>query len=81
VLLSLLRASFIDLNDNVFRLAAGGVRGGYETNYTAGLNWYWNSYLRFMFNYLRADVRRITATNFNAGGGADIYTLRVQQEW
>jgi phosphate-selective porin OprO/OprP len=44
-----LRYSFVDLND-------GGIRGGEETNYTAGVNWYLNPNVRLMLNYTLADI-------------------------
>jgi phosphate-selective porin OprO/OprP len=75
------RASYIDLNDRQNQLATGGVRGGYESNYTGAINWYWNPYLRFMFDYTHANVRRLTAANLNQGGNVNIYAFRIQQEW
>jgi len=76
-----LRASYIDLNDRQNQIASGGVRGGYESNYTAGMNWYWNSYLRLMFNYTHANVRKLTNANLNQGGNVNIWAFRVHQEW
>jgi len=81
------RWSTLDLNskENLRRgTTLLGVRGGEETNYTLGVNWYWNPYFRMMLNYVNADVdRRSTAAGLGAriGGSADAFTLRVQQEW
>jgi phosphate-selective porin OprO/OprP len=44
------RFSYLDLND-------GSIKGGKETNLTAGLNWYFNPNSRLMFNFIRARVR------------------------
>jgi phosphate-selective porin OprO/OprP len=62
-----------------------GVRGGEETNYTLGLNWYWNAYFRLMLNYVHADAENYTNTfpgpGAIEGAEADLWALRVQQEW
>ncbi len=39
------RYSYVNLND-------GGVAGGLYSEHTVGLNWYWNSNIKFQFNYL-----------------------------
>jgi phosphate-selective porin OprO/OprP len=44
-----LRLSHVDLNDK-------RIKGGEETNFTAGLNWYLTQNTRLMFNYIRALV-------------------------
>jgi phosphate-selective porin OprO/OprP len=42
------RWSYIDLND-------GEIAGGYLDDSTIGVNWYLNSYMRLMFNWIHAD--------------------------
>lgn len=82
------RWSTIDL-DSAENVGAGttlfGARGGEETNYTLGLNWYWNRYFRMMLNYVRADAENMTSAfpgpGAPEGGEADLVALRVQQEW
>jgi phosphate-selective porin OprO/OprP len=85
------RWSTLDLNsnENVFANSGPatlyGVRGGEETNYTFGVNWYWNAYFRLMLNYVHADVERRSNTTIGPGAmidtEADLIALRVQQEW
>jgi phosphate-selective porin OprO/OprP len=41
------RWSYLDLNDST-------INGGTLTDYTAGLNWYWNPYTKMVFNYVHA---------------------------
>lgn len=43
--------------------SASGVRGGEEKNLTLGLNWYWNSVARLMFDYQRVQIDRISPAN------------------
>ncbi|MDX2143727.1 MAG: porin [Rhodospirillaceae bacterium] len=35
------------------------VNGGKQTNYTLGLNWYWNSNMLWKFNYIHTDFERL----------------------
>jgi phosphate-selective porin OprO/OprP len=35
------------------------VNGGKQTNYTLGLNWYWNSNMLWKFNYIHTDFERV----------------------
>jgi phosphate-selective porin OprO/OprP len=81
------RWSTIDLNsaENTFSGATLlGARGGEETNYTLGLNWYWNPYLRLMLNATHADVDNFGNALVNPANEStelNLYSLRVQQEW
>lgn len=65
------RYSYTDLNDKDLAglnvAATGGVRGGEQSVYAAGLNWYPNNNIRFMLNYLNGNVDRLSAA-----GAADI---------
>lgn len=58
-----LRYSDIDLN---YRSGLAGtapapdaVRGGHQTIWTAGLNWYLNSTIKFLFDYQRVNIDRL----------------------
>jgi phosphate-selective porin OprO/OprP len=72
------RFSQIDLNDELGR--ANGVAGGRQTVYTAGLNWYVNRNVRFMFNYLHGDItKQQSATNAtDTGANFNAVAMRTQ---
>jgi phosphate-selective porin OprO/OprP len=40
--------------------SADGIRGGDETNFTVGLNWYWNAFARVMFDYAHVKIDRLS---------------------
>ena len=72
------RVSTISLNDQLG--TANGVAGGRQTIYTAGLNWYVNSNVRFMFDYLHGDIaKQVSPTNTgDAGTKFDAFATRMQ---
>src|SRR6266404_3821086 len=72
------RVSTISLNDQLG--TANGVAGGRQTIYTAGLNWYVNRNVRFMFDYLHGDVaRQLSAINTrDAGSKFEAFAMRTQ---
>jgi phosphate-selective porin OprO/OprP len=72
------RVSQINLNDQLGQ--ANGVSGGRQTVYTAGLNWYVNRNVRFMFNYLHGDIaKQASSTNINdVGAHFDALAMRTQ---
>jgi phosphate-selective porin OprO/OprP len=72
------RYSTIDLNDRVG--TALGVAGGRQDVVTVGLNWYANSNVRLMFDYLHGNVsKQISATNpGDAGSKFDAFAMRTQ---
>jgi phosphate-selective porin OprO/OprP len=72
------RVSTVDLNDQLG--TATGIAGGRQTIYTAGLNWYVNGNVRFMFDYLNGTVARLKSpTNAtDAGSRFDAFAMRTQ---
>jgi phosphate-selective porin OprO and OprP len=70
------RVSYVGLNDNFVTgqtaaRAPSLVAGGDQLNYTAGVNWYVNSNMRFMLNYVHSNLRK-TSTTAGASLGKDI---------
>jgi phosphate-selective porin OprO/OprP len=65
------RFSVVDLNDlftpGTTVASTNGVAGGKQTVYTAGLNWYPNSNMRFMLNVLHGDINKKQAVAAVAG--------------
>jgi phosphate-selective porin OprO/OprP len=57
---------------------AGGIRGGEQSIWTVGLNWYPNNALRFLLNYQRDQITRLSATGAQAGQDLDAISLRLQ---
>jgi phosphate-selective porin OprO/OprP len=57
----------------------GVVNGGRQTNMTVGLNWIWNSYMLWKFNYIHAHIDRTNPTVTVGGPGikADLETDAV----
>jgi phosphate-selective porin OprO/OprP len=72
------RYSVMDLNDDLG--IATGVAGGKQTVYTVGLNWYVNRNIRFMVNYLHADIdKQLSPTNItDVGASFDAVAMRTQ---
>ena len=68
-----LRHSYVDLN-------GGDVRGGRESNITAGLNWIQNRNARLMFNYIHAFVKDRESPPVD-DGVANIFQVRLQFIW
>jgi phosphate-selective porin OprO/OprP len=71
------RADYIDLNNK-------GVKGGEQTSYIGGVNWYVNDYVRFMFDGAVTQV--FDAENSDAAADGDnnlIYGggVRAQVDW
>jgi phosphate-selective porin OprO/OprP len=68
-----LRHSYVDLNDS-------NVKGGCESNITAGLNWIHNRNIRMMFNYINAYVKDRESPAIK-DGTAHIFQVRFQFIW
>ena len=76
------RYSVIDLNDNEglagVAAPADGIRGGEQSVFTAGLNWYLNPTIRFMFDYQHVDIDRLNAAGLEIGQDYDVVSARSQ---
>lgn len=67
------RHSYVDLND-------GDIKGGRESNITAGLNWIHDRNARMMFNYVNAHVTDRESPTID-DGNAHIFQVRFQFIW
>ncbi|HTI87871.1 MAG TPA: porin [Alphaproteobacteria bacterium] len=77
------RYSIVDLNDQVTKgvsqTTTGGVFGGKQQTYAVGLNWYPNSNVRFMLDYIHADVDKLGTNGVTAAGAhIDAVAARAQ---
>jgi phosphate-selective porin OprO and OprP len=76
------RYSVIDLNDNAgaagLPTPADGIRGGEQKIWTAGLNWYLNPIVRFMFDYQHVDIERINNAGLDIGQDYNAISVRSQ---
>ena len=83
------RVSYVDLTSNFHAgqaITPDGVNGGKQTIFTAGLNWYPNSYMRFMVNYIHADYDKANSSSSGilgqqVGATIDAIALRTQVAW
>ena len=75
------RYSVIDLNDNLG--STTGVAGGKQQTYTFGVNWYPSSNMRFMLDYIHANVDKQSSPTVttNVGASMDAIALRSQFEF
>ncbi len=71
-----------DLNDHAggFALATpfGGIRGGEQKIWTAGINWYPNSILRFTLDYQWIDIDRLSGAGADVGQNLQALSFRSQ---
>jgi phosphate-selective porin OprO/OprP len=76
------RYSDLDLNFDQglagFAVPASGIRGGEQRIWTAGLNWYPNSAIRFELDFQHTDVSRLSATGGSLDAKLNAVSLRTQ---
>jgi len=76
------RYSVLDLNDDAglagHATPVGGIRGGEQKIWSAGLNWYPNNAVRFLLDYQHVDVSRLNGAGADIGAKLDDVSLRVQ---
>ena len=77
------RYSVVDLNDGVTngtsQTTTGGQFGGKQQTYALGLNWYPNTNIRFMLDYIHADVDKLGTNGVTpANAHTDAIAARAQ---
>ncbi|HEY2068115.1 MAG TPA: porin [Rhizomicrobium sp.] len=76
------RYSVLDLDYNAgiagHATPTGGIRGGEQKIWTAGVNWYPNNAIRFVLDYQHVDVSKLSAAGGDAGATLDDVSFRVQ---
>jgi phosphate-selective porin OprO/OprP len=73
------RYSVNDMNAFPFDpVAANRVRGGEQKIISAGVNWYLNRNIRWMFDYLDVNVDRLNAADLQAGQDFGVFATRLQ---
>lgn len=65
------RYSWLDLDDK-------DVLGGTTADHTFGINWYWNPYMRLMFNYVHAQV---SPANNRPNADLNVFEMRAQVDF
>jgi len=70
----------LNYNEGVFGKSTpvGGIRGGDQRIWSAGLNWYPNPVLRFMLDYQHVDVSRLAGAGTSLDAKLDDVSLRLQ---
>jgi phosphate-selective porin OprO/OprP len=64
------RFSWLDLSDH-------DIKGGQLTDWTAGVNWYWNPYTKLVFNY----VHSMANVPGSSQSQTDMFGLRAQVDF
>jgi phosphate-selective porin OprO/OprP len=77
------RYSVVDLNDGVTtgtsQSTTGGQYGGKQQTYSVGLNWYPNTNIRFMLDYIHADIDKLGTNGVTpANAHIDVVAARAQ---
>ncbi len=77
------RYSEVNLDDNfqtgvAVPAGSNGVGGGRQTVYAVGVNWYPNTNMRFMLDYLHGVINKGSSTGSELGGNFDALALRTQ---
>ena len=79
-----LRYDHADLNDGSFTAPSTvtGVLGGKESNWTAGVNWYWRSNFKLALNYVKVSSERYSSSKqLFVEDNPSILEFRAQLYW
>ena len=82
------RYDMVDLNDMVSLVGGGttSIMGGEQNTHILGINWYWNNYVRWMFNYSHSKVSdsmlaASSLVDINGNNSIDTFGIRAQVDW
>ena len=79
------RYSDLDLNDRAglagIAAPTGGIRGGEQKIWTAGINWYPDSFFKFTLDYQRVNIARIAAATPFASVGQQYNALSARAQF
>ena len=55
--------------------------GGKQKTHIIGVNWYWNNYMRMMFDYSHSKITDATDVFSPGFNSVDTFSMRAQVDW